>query len=101
MPWNSPLSILTAVSEILKVVEKENNKFWPGISLVEDLRCKGGVVAGTNRELGTRISTVPADQIRKIRVGDFEQALRQIKPSVSPEQQRSFDAWTGEYGTSS
>lgn len=52
------------------------------------------------RELGPRISTVRADQVRKIGFADFAQALQAVRASVSPAQLREFEEWSAAYGSS-
>ena len=39
---------------------------------------------GPVRELGARIATASADEIRPINLGDFETALKAVRPSVDP-----------------
>ena len=51
------------------------------------------------RDLGPAVSCVPAESIRPMDVGDFEVALRSIRPSVSREQLAAFADWTAQYGT--
>ena len=51
------------------------------------------------RDLGPAVSCVLAESIRPMDVGDFEVALRSIRPSVSREQLAAFTDWTIQYGT--
>ena len=51
------------------------------------------------RDLGPAVSSVPAESIRPMDAGDFEVALRSIRPSVSREQLAAFADWTTQYGT--
>lgn len=60
--------------------------------------CKEAAMAPL-RELGPRLATVPADRIRGLTRADFAAALKTIRPSLTPEAQARFDAWTEQHGT--
>jgi hypothetical protein len=51
------------------------------------------------RELGSRVTDVPAHKIRPMRISDFQAAMNSIRPSVSQNQMRGFEEWTREYGS--
>lgn len=51
------------------------------------------------RELGSRISTVKANQVRKGTLRDFEGAKKTIRASVSKEQLDSFQEWHQTFGS--
>lgn len=42
---------------------------------------------------------MPASEIRPVELGDFEIALNAIRPSVSAEQLKIYEEWTGDYGS--
>ncbi len=52
------------------------------------------------RELGPRVASVPANQVRPIRLSDFSSAIQAIRPSVSMEQLGKYESWTKMYGMS-
>lgn len=51
------------------------------------------------RELGTRVNTVKADQVRSLRYTDFQHAMRVIRPSVARDQLQQFELWNEEFGS--
>ena len=51
------------------------------------------------RELGHKVSTVRASDVRPLGWRDLEQALGMIRPSVSRQQLAAYETWTQEYGT--
>lgn len=53
---------------------------------------------GPVRELGAAIANVAVDKIRPVRLQDFADALQVIRPSLSREQLKAFEAFTREYG---
>ncbi|KAI8360543.1 P-loop containing nucleoside triphosphate hydrolase protein [Mortierella sp. GBAus27b] len=53
---------------------------------------------GPLRSLGETLLDTPADQVRPIQYQDFLQALRTIRPSVSPQSLSAFEEWNREYG---
>jgi spastin len=53
---------------------------------------------GPVRELGAAIASVPVDRIRPVCLQDFADALQVIRPSLSKEQLKAFEAFTREYG---
>jgi spastin len=53
---------------------------------------------GPVRELGAAIASVPVDKIRPVCLQDFAEALQVIRPSLSKEQLKAFEAFTREYG---
>jgi spastin len=53
---------------------------------------------GPVRELGAAIASVPVDKIRPLCLQDFGEALQVIRPSLSREQLKAFEAFTREYG---
>lgn len=54
---------------------------------------------GPVRELGPAIASVRVDSIRPLKLSDFSDALQVIRPSLSQDQLKSFEAFTREYGT--
>ncbi|CAN6630816.1 hypothetical protein TRVA0_012S03158 [Trichomonascus vanleenenianus] len=55
---------------------------------------------GPLRSLGEALLTTPREQIRPIRLEDFECSLLVIRPSVSKEGLRAFEEWAKEFGSS-
>lgn len=54
------------------------------------------------RELsGNMLSSIDAKRVRGVNRGDFEAALRQVKPSVSREQLAELEKWDREFGMGS
>ncbi|KAH7291989.1 hypothetical protein KP509_29G045400 [Ceratopteris richardii] len=51
------------------------------------------------RELGSRVNTVKADQVRSLKYTDFEQAMRSIRPSISKSQLQHFERWNESFGS--
>lgn len=51
------------------------------------------------RELGSRVNTVKADQVRSLRYTDFQQAMRSIRPSISKDQLQHFEIWNQSFGS--
>eukprot|EP00250_Pteridium_aquilinum_P014956 c22302_g2_i1 orf=409-1845(+) len=51
------------------------------------------------RELGMRVNTVKADQVRPLRYTDFQQAMCGIRPSVSKDQLQHFELWNQQFGS--
>mmetsp|Transcript_16575 Transcript_16575/g.39338 ORF Transcript_16575/g.39338 Transcript_16575/m.39338 type:complete len:451 (-) Transcript_16575:263-1615(-) len=50
------------------------------------------------RELGDKVATVRASDIRPISLRDFRAALRVVKPSVDPSQLEEYRSWTAAFG---
>ncbi|XP_004349403.2 spastin [Capsaspora owczarzaki ATCC 30864] len=53
---------------------------------------------GPIRELGNRVLTVSPENIRPLKLGDFQAAMKNVRPSVSGESLRSFENWNLQYG---
>lgn len=53
---------------------------------------------GPLRNLGEALLYTPMDQIRPIRMADFESSLVSIRPSVSKKGLEEFEEWAREYG---
>ncbi|XP_059067010.1 uncharacterized protein LOC131045730 isoform X2 [Cryptomeria japonica] len=51
------------------------------------------------RELGSRISTIKADQVRPLTYADFKEALRVIRPSVAKNKLEEYEIWNEEFGS--
>ena len=51
------------------------------------------------RELGMRVNTVKANQIRSLKYSDFQLAMQVVRPSVSRDQLRKFELWNEEFGS--
>ncbi|MCO5586840.1 hypothetical protein L7F22_040785 [Adiantum nelumboides] len=51
------------------------------------------------RELGSRVNTVKADQIRSLKFSDFQQAMRSIRPSIPQDQLQHFELWNETFGS--
>lgn len=60
--------------------------------------CKEASMMGI-RELGGRIATVNASQLRPVRFDDFVQALNVIKPSVNKQLLQIYQDYTRDFGT--
>jgi SpoVK/Ycf46/Vps4 family AAA+-type ATPase len=54
---------------------------------------------GPIRELGSAIKEVDSDMVRPVSFKDFRQAVRVIRPSVSPESLSYYEAWDKEFGS--
>ncbi|KAJ3021027.1 hypothetical protein HKX48_009346 [Thoreauomyces humboldtii] len=54
---------------------------------------------GPIRELGRKLVSTPAEDIRPISLNDFVTALRVIRPSVSPGSLKQYLDWNKNYGT--
>eukprot|EP00246_Nothoceros_aenigmaticus_P000276 TRINITY_DN1041_c0_g3_i1.p1 TRINITY_DN1041_c0_g3~~TRINITY_DN1041_c0_g3_i1.p1 ORF type:complete len:143 (-),score=17.99 TRINITY_DN1041_c0_g3_i1:174-602(-) len=52
------------------------------------------------RELGNRLTTISADEVRPVVYSDFRGAMKAIRPSVSPEQLLNYEKWNAEFGSS-
>jgi SpoVK/Ycf46/Vps4 family AAA+-type ATPase len=52
---------------------------------------------GPIRDLGTRISSVSERQIEPVSIRHFRDAIKAIRPSVSPESLRAYDEWTADH----
>lgn len=55
---------------------------------------------GPLRALGEALLTTNPDQIRPMNITDFEDSMKTIKPSVSPEGLLAFEQWASLYGSS-
>lgn len=55
---------------------------------------------GPLRALGEALLTTDPDQIRSMNITDFEESMKTIKPSVSPEGLQAFEQWAALYGSS-
>lgn len=55
---------------------------------------------GPLRALGEDLLTTDPDQIRSMNISDFEESMKTIKPSVSPEGLKAFEQWAALYGSS-
>lgn len=53
---------------------------------------------GPLRSLGEKLLHMSPEEIRPIRVGDFEQSLTNIRPSVSRQGLKEFEDWAREFG---
>ncbi|KAG6432381.1 hypothetical protein SASPL_103957 [Salvia splendens] len=51
------------------------------------------------RELGADILTVQANQVRKLRYGDFQKAMTVIKPSLQRSKWAELERWNREFGS--
>ncbi|EFJ21085.1 hypothetical protein SELMODRAFT_271275 [Selaginella moellendorffii] len=51
------------------------------------------------RELGPLVETIRASQVRGLNLGDFREALKAIRPSVSREQLQHFEQWNRDFGS--
>ena len=54
---------------------------------------------GPVRELGARIATASADELRPIILRDFESALRAVRPSVDPASLSKYVEWNAQFGS--
>eukprot|EP00741_Cyanophora_paradoxa_P003656 tig00000093_g3553.t1 len=54
---------------------------------------------GPVREVGERIRELPAHRLRPIGFGDFEAALRAVRPSVSPDGIAAYEKWNRDFGS--
>ncbi|KAI5654348.1 hypothetical protein M9H77_31535 [Catharanthus roseus] len=50
------------------------------------------------RELGANILTVKANQIRRLKYGDFQKAMAVVRPSVQKRKWEELDQWNREFG---
>ena len=55
---------------------------------------------GPVRELGARIATASADELRPIALMDFTAALKAVRPSVDPASLAQYDDWNERFGSS-
>lgn len=55
---------------------------------------------GPLRSLGDKLLMTARDEIRPINLGDFENSLKYIRPSVSKENLNEFEDWASKYGSS-
>jgi len=53
---------------------------------------------GPLRNLGEALLYTPKEQIRPIRMEDFEASLASIRPSVSKKGLQAFEKWAREFG---
>ncbi len=53
---------------------------------------------GPLRHLGEALLYTPMDQIRPIRMVDFEASLASIRPSVSKQGLEAFEKWAQDFG---
>ncbi|KAI3942340.1 hypothetical protein MKW92_041477 [Papaver armeniacum] len=51
------------------------------------------------RELGSKIQTVNANQIRPLRYGDFKKAMSVIRPSLQKSKWEELEKWNQEFGS--
>lgn len=51
------------------------------------------------RELGSNILTVKADQVRKLKYGDFKKAMTVIRPSLLKAKWEELEQWNKEFGS--
>ncbi|KAL2552955.1 AAA-type ATPase family protein [Forsythia ovata] len=51
------------------------------------------------RELGTNILTVQANQVRRLRYGDFQKAMTVIRPSLQKSKWEELEQWNREFGS--
>lgn len=51
------------------------------------------------RELGSNILTVKADQVRRLKYGDFQKAMAVIRPSYVKSKWEELDNWNKEFGS--
>ncbi|KAL6008017.1 hypothetical protein ACLOJK_033523 [Asimina triloba] len=51
------------------------------------------------RELGSNILTVPANQVRPLRYGDFKKAMTVIRPSIVKSKWEELERWNEEFGS--
>ncbi|KAM7472125.1 hypothetical protein LguiA_010308 [Lonicera macranthoides] len=52
------------------------------------------------RELGTNVLTVKANQVRRLRYGDFQKAMTVIRPSLQKSKWEELEHWNQEFGSS-
>ncbi|KAL5727900.1 microtubule-severing ATPase [Ranunculus cassubicifolius] len=52
------------------------------------------------RELGQNILTIKANQVRSLRYGDFEAAMKVIRPSLKKSKWEELEKWNQEFGAS-
>lgn len=50
------------------------------------------------RSLGEKLLSMRMDEIRPIRIEDFEKSLESIRPSVSKAGLRRYEEWAREFG---
>lgn len=50
------------------------------------------------RELGTNILTIKADQVRRLKYGDFQKAMSVIRPSFQKSKWAELEQWNKEFG---
>ena len=53
---------------------------------------------GPLRKLGDRLLSVPVDEIAEIGLGDFEESLKAVRPSVGEEGLKRFEEWAEKFG---
>ncbi|KAL3814899.1 hypothetical protein ACJIZ3_016167 [Penstemon smallii] len=51
------------------------------------------------RELGSNILTVQANQVRRLKYGDFQKAMTVIRPSLHKSKWEELDQWNREFGS--
>lgn len=51
------------------------------------------------RELGSRVSTVKANQVRPLKYIDFKEAMKVIRPSVPRNKLQELEQWNEEFGS--
>ena len=54
---------------------------------------------GPIRELGSRVMTAAASDVRSLQYVDFQSALENIRPSVTKESIVEFEAWSKKYSS--
>ncbi|XP_012841484.1 PREDICTED: fidgetin-like protein 1 [Erythranthe guttata] len=52
------------------------------------------------RELGSNILTVQANQVRGLKLGDFQKAMTVIRPSLKKSKWEEIEKWNREFGAS-
>ena len=61
--------------------------------------CKDAAL-GPIRELGAKVASVKAEDVRGINASDFQVALKRVRPSVSATTIEALVAWNEQYGVS-
>jgi len=54
---------------------------------------------GPIRELGMRLREAPLDSIRPLAMQDFKEALKRMRPSVSPASIAAYQTWNAQFGS--
>lgn len=53
---------------------------------------------GPLRKLGSKLLSVPVEEIAEIGLADFKESLKAVRPSVGTEGLRKFELWAEKYG---